>query len=92
MPAPTTICSGRQAMLCGERVAQIERFRIAVPREPRQLAAHRRDGLRRRTERALVRTEAHEFALTGFAHQLLGADEGRRHGNRFDGARRTNHC
>ena len=78
-------------VLFGERVAQIERFGIAVPREPRQLAAHRGDRLGRRSKRALVRAEANQLALARLAHQLLGADERRRRRNRFDGAGRTNH-
>ena len=78
MPDADDDLFGAAAMFRGERVAQVERLRIAVPARRGSSRAHRFDRLRRRPKRALVRAQAHELALARLAHQLLGADERRR--------------
>ena len=80
---------GAAAVLLRERVAQVEGLRIAVPREPLELRAHRGNRLRRGAERALVRPEANELAQPVLAHQLLGTDEGGRCRNRLHRGRGT---
>ena len=76
-----------------QRVAQIQRLRIAVPSQ--RSAARLRIAaiaLGRGSERALVGAQAHELAQPALAHELLGTDERRRRGNRVDRGRGSNHC
>ena len=78
MPLATTISSIRQRVPRGERRAQLERLRVAVPRRQRDRLAHRRDRARRRPEGALVRAQPHQRRAADAARQLLGRHERRR--------------
>ncbi len=62
MPDADDDLLGATSVLLGERVAQIERFGIAVPSQALQLVAHRAHRFGRRTEGALVGAEPHQLA------------------------------
>ena len=72
-------------MFFGEGVAQVERFRIAIPGESRQLGGHRGHRFGRGSKRALVRSQTNKFSPAGFAHQLLRTDKWRRRWKTFNG-------
>jgi hypothetical protein len=60
----------------GERFAEFDRFRIAVPTRMRECRTHRIERFRRRPERTLVRTEPHERIQARAPREFLGPDEG----------------
>ena len=75
-----------------ERIAQVERLRIAVPAEARKLSRHCFDRLRRRSKRALVCSQTNELGPARLPQELFGTDKRRRLRNCVDGGSGTNHA